>query len=179
MVCIVDYKNYTIDELGNVFSIRRNKYLKSTIDRNGYVKITLCEDYKQKIMSLHRLLAIHFIPNPLNKLCVNHKDGNKQNNSLDNLEWCTHSENIKHAYSNKLMIHSKGKNHHNAKPVFQYSKQGILIKKWDCVADVARTLDCNPDCINRACRGIRKTYKKTIWKYNKMKNNLNNIRGMN
>lgn len=57
---------------------------------------------KQKIHKIHRLLAEHFIPNPENKPCVNHKDGNKLNNSLDNLEWCTISENTRHAYANKL-----------------------------------------------------------------------------
>ena len=56
----------------------------------------------QKIHKIHRLLAEYFIPNPENKPCINHKDGNKLNNSLDNLEWATISENTKHAYANKL-----------------------------------------------------------------------------
>ena len=60
------------------------------------------ENRKQKIHKIHRLLAEHFIPNPENKPCVNHIDGNKLNNSLDNLEWATISENTKHAYANKL-----------------------------------------------------------------------------
>ena len=56
----------------------------------------------QKIHKIHRLLAEHFIPNPENKPCINHKDGNKLNNDLNNLEWATISENTKHAYANKL-----------------------------------------------------------------------------
>lgn len=60
------------------------------------------ENRIQKIHKIHRLLAEHFIPNPENKPCINHKDGNKLNNSLDNLEWVTISENTKHAYVNKL-----------------------------------------------------------------------------
>ena len=56
----------------------------------------------QKIHKIHRLLAEYFIPNPENKPCINHKDGNKLNNNLNNLEWVTISENTKHAYANKL-----------------------------------------------------------------------------
>ena len=75
---------------------------------SGYYSLGLenpnsaAENRKQKIHKIHRLLAEHFIPNPENKPCVNHIDGNKLNNSLDNLEWATISENTKHAYANKL-----------------------------------------------------------------------------
>ena len=60
------------------------------------------ENRKQKIHKIHRLIAEYFIPNPLNKPCVNHIDGNKLNNNIDNLEWVTSQENVKHAYANKL-----------------------------------------------------------------------------
>ena len=75
---------------------------------SGYYSLGLenpdstAENRKQKIYKIHRLLAEHFIPNPENKPCVNHIDGNKLNNSLDNLEWATISENTKHSYANKL-----------------------------------------------------------------------------
>ena len=84
-----------------------NKYY---ITREGKVYISdYLEDPKstpnnriQKIHKIHRLLAEHFISNPENKPCINHKDGNKLNNDLNNLEWATISENTKHAYANKL-----------------------------------------------------------------------------
>jgi len=91
-----EYKdNYIVYEDGRVWSKQRNKFMKSQIGKTGYISITL-----NKIpLYLHRILAECFIANPENKRTINHKDGNKQNNNLDNLEWMTHSENHKHAYS--------------------------------------------------------------------------------
>ena len=74
----------------------------------GYLFIQLAKNNKKKSMSIHRLVAKAFIPNPYNKLTVNHKDGNKLNNCVDNLEWMTHSENMKHAWDTGLFI-SKSK----------------------------------------------------------------------
>jgi hypothetical protein len=68
----------------------------------GYLFIQLSKKNKAKSISIHRLVANAFIPNPFNKLTVNHKDGNKLNNCVDNLEWMTHSENIKHAWDTGL-----------------------------------------------------------------------------
>lgn len=64
---------------------------------------------------IHRLIAEAFLPNPENKPCVNHKDGDKSNNSLSNLEWATYSENTLHAYDNGLIISLKGEKHNMAK----------------------------------------------------------------
>ena len=82
----------------NKFYISEEKIINGRIDPKGYLRVALCKDNKQKDYSIHRLVAIAFIPNPNNKPCVNHKDGNKQNNNVENLEWCTYSENLKHAY---------------------------------------------------------------------------------
>ena len=94
---MIEYKdNYIVYEDGRVWSKQRNKFMKSQIAKNGYVVITL-----NKIPNyLHRIIAECFIPNPENKRTVNHIDGNKLNNAIDNLEWMTHSENHLHAYSN-------------------------------------------------------------------------------
>lgn len=66
--------------------------------KNGYKTVALVKNNITKTTAVHRLVAIAFIPNPDCKRCVNHKDGNKHNNSLGNLEWATHSENNKHAF---------------------------------------------------------------------------------
>lgn len=99
---INDFKNYEVSNLGRIKSLPRPKtkggILKSQINKLGYSKITLLKNGKQYLFSIHRLVAEAFISNPNNLPEVNHKDGNKQNNCVDNLEWVTHSENIKHRF---------------------------------------------------------------------------------
>ena len=92
---------YTIDTLGVIRNECNGKILLGTTitKNNRYKKVHL-----DKFYPLHRLIAIHFLYNtdPNNKTQVNHKDGNRNNNTVDNLEWCTPSSNMKHAYSNNL-----------------------------------------------------------------------------
>lgn len=100
-VPIIGYENrYAINKLGQVKNIKTNKLLKPYTNGVGYNRIGLYDGTKKrsKEFYIHRLLAIHFIPNPLNKQFINHIDGNTQNNDLSNLEWCTKSENGIHAY---------------------------------------------------------------------------------
>ena len=106
---------YKIDENGNVFSVRNNKFLKRMTFPSGYEYVHLCNGKgKTKLFRVHRLVAETFIPNPDNSPEVNHKDGNKQNNSVDNLEWCTNLENIQHSVKTGLR-NAKGENNPSAK----------------------------------------------------------------
>lgn len=102
---IKKYPNYFVTEEGLVFSSKTNKFLKFSYDQQGYQRVGLyIGKYKSKTIKVHRLIAQTFIDNPLNKKDVNHIDGNKANNNISNLEWCTRSENIKHAFKNGLKI---------------------------------------------------------------------------
>ena len=92
------HPNYAITEQGEVYNNKTKRYLKHSTSNTGY--LTVYVDGKNRL--LHRLLAETFIPNPDNLPCVNHKDGNKLNNDLSNLEWCTYSHNNKHAYKTGL-----------------------------------------------------------------------------
>ena len=91
---------------------KRGKPLVGHVDRCGYREVMLSEYGTCNQYRVHRLIAETFIPNPNNLPCVNHKDGNKLNNCVDNLEWCTHSENTKHAYENGLERKMFGEEHH-------------------------------------------------------------------
>ena len=109
---IVIYDKYVIFKTGDVFNLHGVKMI-GMIDKCGYHEIML----NGKHYRVHRLVAEAFIPNPNNLPCVNHIDGNKQNNSIDNLEWCTYSENIIHSFKNGLQ-----KKIHNQYGIFEVKK---------------------------------------------------------
>lgn len=111
---IKGYKNkYLISNLGNIKSVKRNIILNPPTHK-GYFHVTLFNKNIRKWYYVHRLVALAFISNPKNKPYINHIDGNKQNNHVDNLKWCTQSENEKHA--NKLGLKNfKGENNGKSK----------------------------------------------------------------
>ena len=99
MHTIKNFSSYTVDEDGNIYSYKSNKFLKTRVDISGYVTINIQDDSgRNRTKMVHRLVAEAFIPNPENKPEVNHIDGNRKNNCLTNLEWCTHGKNIQHSY---------------------------------------------------------------------------------
>lgn len=106
----VNFGPYTIYENGNVYSHISNKFLKQSYSKkSGYMV------YSSKLGSVHRLLVTHFIGEIPEGMCVNHKDGNKLNNDLSNLEIVSRSENQKHAYLHKLQLPQKGEKNGTAK----------------------------------------------------------------
>ena len=129
-----DYEIYTN---GKVWSNKSQKWLTIFVDRNGYCRVKLIIGKTHgKLYSVHRLVATAFIANPDNKPDVNHKDGNKSNNDVDNLEWVTKSENVIHAINHKLKPVLKGRLHGMAKyddivieQVCQFLEDGLLTLK--------------------------------------------------
>ena len=106
---------YKVDENGNVFYVRNNKLLKRMMFPSGYEYVHLCNGKgKTKLFRVHRLVAETFIPNPNNLPEVNHKDGDKLNNNVKNLEWCTNLENMRHSVETGLR-NIKGENNPSAK----------------------------------------------------------------
>ena len=93
---------YEISNYGEVWSERKQGLLKKGKSATGYYSVSLYKNKKQKIFLVHRLVAITFIKNKENKELINHKDANKLNNHIDNLEWCTYKENNNHARNLKL-----------------------------------------------------------------------------
>lgn len=104
---IKNFTNYEIDEYGNIYNLITKKYLKGSIGENGYKYYRLSSEGKKKMFYAHRLVAETFIPNTLNLPIVNHKDGNKLNNHINNLEWVTYSENTQHWRDNNIINRSK------------------------------------------------------------------------
>jgi exopolyphosphatase/pppGpp-phosphohydrolase len=102
-------EDYSVSKKGEVYSHRAGKFLKPMRHNYGYRYVSLCKDGKRSNFLIHRLVAIAFIPNPENKRTVNHKNGDKTDNSLNNLEWNTYSENHIHAHKNGLNC-NKGEN---------------------------------------------------------------------
>lgn len=98
MIEISGYPNKFILKNGTVLNKKTGNFYKNQLGKTGYYVISLVNNKVRRTLYIHRILAIEFIPNPLFLPCVNHKDGNKLNNSIDNLEWCTYQENNKHAY---------------------------------------------------------------------------------
>jgi len=103
---IIGYEGYyQVSNFGNIKSIQKTRAINGIIkpsSRNGYYSVNLHKNNKISTKLVSRLVAIHFIPNTENKPMVNHKDGNKLNNNISNLEWVTNKENIRHAWDNGL-----------------------------------------------------------------------------
>ena len=92
---IEGYENYSVSTTGKVLNNETGKFLEGTLDSKGHLQVKLYKDRKGTLMYKHRLVAIAFIPNPENKPCVDHVNGNKLNNSLENLRWATFQENAR------------------------------------------------------------------------------------
>lgn len=125
----------------------------------------------KRAIKVHRVVALAFIPNPLNKEQVNHIDGNKRNNHVNNLEWVTNSENQIHANKNDLRASPKGKNnyqfdkeHENCKKVEQYSLNGELLNTFVSFAQAGRSLNKSYTAIAKCANGKQSQAYGFIWK---------------
>ena len=155
------YENYEIDRDGNIRSLKSNdqKFLKHSIDKQGYHYVDLRNKSKRRHAMVHRLVADAFIdnPDPLHKTQVNHKDGDKDNNSVENLEWVTPRENVLHAYEHNLA--KVGTDRHNAALDAQSVidiRNGIISGTETCVS-LASKYNVDASVISEVARG--KSYK--------------------
>lgn len=149
---------YEVSNLGRVKSIGgyntcKRGVLTPMIDKSGYEHVRLFNNGITKDVSVHRLVALTFLPNPDNLGYVNHKDENPRNNRADNLEWCTNSYNL--IYSVGVVVE-------------QYSKEGHLIKVFNSIADASRELNIPTTNISKCCKGLRKSAGNFIWKYGQL-----------
>jgi hypothetical protein len=155
---------YEVSNCGQLKSLNYNHTKKEGIlklytKHLGYKAVSLVKDKSHYTKAIHRLVAEAFIPNPYNKPEVNHIDSNPSNNHLSNLEWVTKSENAIHGFrfgnrKNHLPIPPKRGKSPEAKPVYQFTLDGVLIRKWDCITD-AYDGKAKASHIGACCKGIR------------------------
>lgn len=135
---------------------KRGKPLVGHIDRCGYREVLLSENGKTKNYFVHRLVAQAFIPNPDNLPCVNHRDGNKLNNSVDNLEWCTHRENTKHSF--RIGLQKVVTNQHGTFRVLNDEDLRFIrdAKKlgYSTDAEIAEVIGCSRELVGRKRREL-------------------------
>ena len=171
---IKDYEGlYKVSSYGRVYSYYTKKSLRPRKDKEGYLMVSLYKENKAKEHKVHRLVALHFIPNPNNHPQVNHKDENKANNKVDNLEWCTNLYNHNYGTINTRISKSlKGK--------FEGSKNGRARKVccistgevFDCIKEASEYYNISVPSIIHCCSGRCKsagknpvTGEKLVWKY--------------
>ena len=150
---------YQVSNLGNVKSlgngdnnnnVGKERILKLQKDKDEYLTVFLSIHNYKKLHKVHRLVALAFLPNPNNYPQINHKDKNRSNNNVDNLEWCTAQYNIDYS---------------RAKPVNQYSLDGIYIATYKSIKEASRTTGTDQTGIVDCCKGKLKTSGGYIWKY--------------
>lgn len=155
-----DIKNYENYEVSNLGRIRRNgKILKPSKTTTGYLRVNLYKNGIMKSAYIHRLVAQTFLPNPQNLPMINHKDEDKTNNSIDNLEWCTAEYNNSYGTRIKRVVEK------NSKPVLQYDFSGKFIKEFSSVSDAAEEIGVSLGTLSGALTGQQKTSKGYLWKY--------------
>lgn len=116
-------------------------------------------------MSIHRLVAKAFIPNPYKLPQVNHIDGDKTNNKVSNLEWCTASYNVRHAFAHNLRKNKKGIENKLSKAIKQFDKDGNLIKTYGSIREAERITGIKNQSIIQNLKGTHKSAGGFIWKY--------------
>jgi len=157
--------NYYVTRYGDVLTDKYGGFqIRKKQESNGYESLNLSIKGIKKRFYIHRLLATTFIDNPENKMEVNHLNGIKSDNNIENLDWCTGEENMAHAFSNNLSW--MGKDHPRSKQVGQYTKEGVLIKIWGSIGEASRS-GFSRSVISRCINGLSKNYASYTWKEHK------------
>lgn len=187
---IKGFENYTINDSGDnyktVYSLKNQKYLKPHIANNGYYCVSLSKNGKVKLCTLHRLIATHFIDNPDDKPCIDHINGCRTDNRVQNLRWVTHKENMENPISRERCSKAQTKRFETedvwnkgthirpegsgvpTRMVAQYSLDGELIGIYNSLTEAVNENNLGScGALSAVCKGGygRKTYGGFIWKY--------------
>lgn len=169
-----------IISVGNGNRVVKPKIKNTYISKVGYPSVTLCVNKNSRCYSIHRLVAMAFIPNPENKPCIDHINTIKTDNRIENLRWCTHKENSNNEITLKRVIEkskskeamrksleTKRENGSNTAPkyVYQFDKNGKFIKRYDSIMDASRQNGIRNSLISCCCRGEKLSSHGYIWSY--------------
>ena len=161
---------YQVSNFGRVRSLGNGKsnnsrrmVLKPYKTKKGYLHIDLFKDGVRKSFSVHRLVAAAFIPNWFDDPQVNHRDENKENNHIDNLEYCDNTYNCNYGTRTKRVI-EKNTNGKCSKPVEQYTLSGEFVREWSSAGECGRNGFIRRS-VSHCCEGKKKSHKGYIWKF--------------
>lgn len=183
---IENFPGYEISSLGRIKSLpgkpqrtgvtKKTRILRGWLMNNGYRAVVLFAKNRKTQFYIHRLVASAFILNPEKKPFVNHKNGIRDDNRLENLEWCTQSENMIHSYKilgqTKSMLGKTGKLNPFSISIIQI-KNGINIAEFPGISEAARITKISSGTICECCKGKRKTAGGYQWKYKQIKGKIN------
>lgn len=160
---IKNYPDYYATDNGDIYSRNYNhtgriKKMTPQEDKDGYLRVIIRKNGKKYFKPIHRLVAETFIPNPENKPQINHKNGIRTDNRIENLEFCSAAENIQHAYK------TLGRKGPRVK-IVQQIKNGKIIAEFLGTCDAARKLGISRSSISACCIGVNKTGHGFQWKY--------------
>lgn len=156
---VKEHQNYEVNQFGEIRHKKRQQILKPRRNPGGYLYVCFKVNGKNTNFAVHRIVANAFIPNPNEKQEVNHKDYDKTNNCVANLEWVSGSENKKHAFQKKENKDKRGKE------VAQYSKNGDFIAIYPTISEAAQKTNGSIGAISNCCRGRSKTSGGFRWSF--------------
>ena len=126
---VVGYENiYGVTSCGKVYSYKNKKFLKPYYNTDGYLQVSLYKNGNRKVVTIHKLVAEAYLPNPDNLSDVDHIDNNKTHNYLNNLQWITHRDNVRKSCN---------------KPILQYDLNGEFVREWESASDVGKEVQAH------------------------------------
>ena len=156
---VKEYDHYEVNNRGEIRHKKRKHILSPRKNSSGYLYVSFNINGRRRNFAVHRIVANAFIPNPNGYPEVNHKDYDRTNNNVGNLEWVSSSLNKHHAFQKEENCSSRGKE------VNQYSKEGNFIKTYSSISEAAKEMNCTVGAISNCCLGRSKTSKGFRWSF--------------